>query len=92
MQSKEKQRQNYLDLDISEILQCMDELNIPFNENELLKPNLPTVIRIYEFFLEMFTGATKDSWSNPNFEALEILEHPEIHQESISQMCLFRAM
>ncbi|RKO89731.1 kinetochore protein Nuf2, partial [Blyttiomyces helicus] len=69
-------------LKVSEILQCMSDLQIPFTEADLMQPTMQRVVPIYEAFLEIFVGVGRES--QPSFAALEILEFPDLHQEAIS--------
>ena len=74
-----------------EILQCMADLNIPLVENELQKPTAPIVQKIYESFVEIFMGCTKEQYIvNESSMDMVAVEYPEIYLDSVSLVKFFR--
>ena len=88
-----KQWRPFPELKNSEIVQILEELRIPLTENDILKPNPQTIQRVYELFLELFMGiSTTALGSQPNFEVVDLLEHPEIHLDAIAIMSFYKNM
>lgn len=84
---------SFPELKVNEILQCLDDLKIQINENDLLKPNSSTVLRIYETFADIFMGFNKDKLSNKyTNQVLESLEFPDLHLDSIALVSFFRVI
>jgi kinetochore protein Nuf2 len=77
-------------LNNGEILQCMEELRIPLTEQELNKISPMKMIKIYESFLDILMGVTREELEQPHFSILENLENPELHQQSLADITFFR--
>lgn len=80
-------------LKTSEIVQCLNELNIPVTEDEIVNPekNKDQCKRILEHLAEICTGISQQEISQPAFSGLSVLVYPELHDESIPQINTFRA-
>lgn len=76
----------------AEILQCMEDLRIPVSESDLAKPVSVTVQRMYEAFVDIFMGASRDNLQHANLAVAEILEYPELHVDSIGLVSFYRTM
>ena len=78
----------------SEILQCMSDLQIAFNEEDLAKPQSKRILNCYEAFTEIFMGVSRESFSSsvPNFAVMEMLDHPDLHNDSLSLMGFYRQL
>jgi hypothetical protein len=74
----------------ADILQCLADLQLNFSEDDLNKPNPARTALLYEQVLEIMTGVTRDHLELHNFAAIESSEYPECHQDSLSQLALFR--
>jgi len=76
-----------------EILQCMNELNIPLGERELTEPEKykPEIRRSLTSLVELCTGITPVDLQSPNHGALLGLNHPDLHEDSIPELAFFRA-
>ena len=79
-------------LDKEEILQCMSELRVPLTEAELDEPNPEVVRRAYTTVVELFLGVTPEELNQPKFAGLEELPYPELHEDSVPTLALFRAV
>ena len=79
-------------LKMNDILQCMDDLNIPLNEQDITKPNPQQLQKIYESFLEIFKGVPKERFSQPRFELLDMLEYPELHNNSLTLIAFYKTL
>jgi kinetochore protein Nuf2 len=77
-------------LNNAEILQCMEELRIPFTEQDLSKPSSIKVIKVFEDFLDILMGITREELEQPHFSVMENLENPELHQQSLEDITFFR--
>jgi kinetochore protein Nuf2 len=73
-----------------EIVACMGELNIPITDEDLRKPNPATIRHIYIRLLELLTYITKEEMEQPHFDAIHVLEFPELHEESIPELAFSR--
>ena len=92
MERQRKVEHLFPELPVQEILQCMEDLRIPLSERDISKPNSAQVQKVFEQFAEIFMGINKDSYVQPQFGAMEFLEHPELHAESLSLITFYRIM
>lgn len=84
---------SFPELRLPEILQCLEDLRIPSGEAELAKPTAASVIRLYEGFSDIFLGGSVGAvGANAVGGLSEILEFPEIHQDSINLVSFYRSM
>ena len=89
---KKKSKYMFYELPMAEILQIMEDLRFPILETDISKPSAPQVQRVYEFFLDIFTGVSKESYSQPPLAVLEMLEYPELHLDSLGLVSFYRIM
>jgi len=80
---------SFPELRVSEILQCMEDLRVPLQENELTKPTPVTIQRLFEAFLDIFMGRKVEESAVSG--ATETLENPDLHVEAVSLIEFFRA-
>lgn len=88
---------SFPELRTAEILQCLDDLRIPFLEADLTKPTSSGVLRLYEAFSEIFMGeniaiGSQKNGASSNSAVAEILEYPELHADSIAMISFYRAV
>ncbi|KAI9096105.1 Nuf2 family-domain-containing protein [Phlyctochytrium arcticum] len=76
----------------SELLGCMADLGIPFSSEDLQKPSPDRIIVVYEHFTEILMGVTREQYLQPSFDAVQFLEYPDLHQESIGFMAFNRQL
>ena len=76
----------------NEILQFMADLEIPFTEQDILKPSSHRMLQVYEAFTEQLMGISREHYSQPSFACIELLEHPDIHQESLALIGFYRQL
>ncbi|OIR58001.1 MAG: spindle pole body protein Nuf2 [Amphiamblys sp. WSBS2006] len=69
---------SFPDLKMSEILQCMQNMEIDLAESDIAKPNPAVVQRVFEDLVELFSGLGKDDYAQPDFEGLKGLDYPEL--------------
>ena len=69
----------------------MPNLGIRMTESDLTKPEPSFVQEVYEIFVEVLSGITKEELNQQQFVGLGELEFPELHEDSIPRIALFRA-
>ena len=74
-----------------EILLCLHELQIPCLEDELQNPTSGKVQHMYGQFIELLLNQRRDDMVSPVFQALEELEFPELHEDSVPTMGFLKA-
>ncbi|EOD35971.1 hypothetical protein EMIHUDRAFT_362808 [Emiliania huxleyi CCMP1516] len=67
----------------AEILQCLNELGIASSEDDLLHPTGLKVQHIYASFNELLLHRKREDMAQPDFEGLQELEFPELHEQSV---------
>ncbi|KAJ1962598.1 kinetochore-associated Ndc80 complex subunit nuf2, partial [Dimargaris xerosporica] len=84
------QRTSYIfpTLKPSEILQCMNDLQIPFTEEDLAKPTALRMQMAYEAFIDIFMGITAEQFENSEAQLANLVEHPNIYTNS-AQLIIF---
>lgn len=94
---------SFPELKPSEITQCMADLRVPFSEHDLQKPTPMAVQRVFESFVEIFMGpkalssipgthstAAMSDGTVDAAAALQVLEYPEIHLDSVALLAFYR--
>jgi len=92
MMMMHKTSYSYPTLKPAEITQCLQDLQIPFNEEDLSKPSPHRMLNVYEAFTEIFMGVTRDQFNQPAFNILEMLEYPELYMDSIALLSFYKQM
>ena len=75
----------------SELIACMPNLGIHMSESDLTSPEPEFVINVYETFVDLLAGVSKEELNQPQFVGLGELDHPELHEDSIPRLALYRA-
>mmetsp|Transcript_29485 Transcript_29485/g.49579 ORF Transcript_29485/g.49579 Transcript_29485/m.49579 type:complete len:456 (-) Transcript_29485:50-1417(-) len=75
-----------------EILACLSELDIQFTEQDLLKPTHESVKQVYEPLVQLLVGVTREELQQPALGAIDALEFPELHNESVATLAFSRAL
>ena len=77
-----------------EIISCLACLQIPCTADDLKSPQPQRVMQMYESFLEILSGYSKENMAvnGPNFSVIEILEYPELHNESLVLLGFYRKL
>ena len=75
----------------AEILACMQELQIPFSEQQLLQPSPEHLRSVLEQLLELLVGVPREQLAAPLSSALEALGFPELHNDSATVLAFHRA-
>jgi kinetochore protein Nuf2 len=68
----------------------MEELRIPFTEQDLNKPSSTKIIKIFEEFLDILMGINREELEQPHFSVTENLENPELYLQSLADMTFFK--
>ncbi|KAI8622594.1 Nuf2 family-domain-containing protein [Chytriomyces sp. MP71] len=76
----------------SEIVACMSDLHIPLTLEDLERPTPARMAAVFEAFTDMFMGVSRDHFATPNFAVVDLLEHPDLHQEDVALMGFYRQL
>ncbi len=78
---------------VKEIILCLGELGLQITESELQNPDnhKESIRRTLEQLAEIFTGMSRDEMNQPAFSGLSMLNHPELHEESVPVLNSYRA-
>lgn len=89
--SRQQLKQTFPVLKVPDIVDCLNEVEIGFKltEEEILKPTYARVAMLYESIAEILMHNTIPA---DNFQMMEILEHPELHKDSIKLLSLFQLL
>lgn len=76
MQASTKASYIFPTLKPQEILQCMNNLQIPFTDEDLSKPTPTRMQAVYEGFTDNLMGVTREQYEMPGYQVLEEYEYP----------------
>eukprot|EP00899_Mesostigma_viride_P008740 jgi/Mesvir1/17868/Mv12945-RA.1 len=79
-------------LNNQEILACLAELDLHIPEADLLKPTYEVIRPVFEGIVQLLVGVTREELHQPIFRAMDLLEYPELHEESIGSLSFDRAL
>jgi kinetochore protein Nuf2 len=95
-------------LKLSEIVSCLESLDIKLTEQDLTRPNPTQILQLYEAFTDIFMGVTfgkygngssfRDAKENEEIEELlersfvEVMDNPELHSESLPLLSFFKSL
>eukprot|EP00842_Homolaphlyctis_polyrhiza_P005764 jgi/Hompol1/6189/HPOL_004099-RA len=80
------------DLNLQTLKVCMDNVGIPVTTEDLQKPTPQRMMEIYEAFLVLLQDVRADQFTQLPFDVLEMLEHPEVHRDSLGLLAFYRHM
>lgn len=72
------------------IKMCMSELDIPMTDEEITKPTMAKMLQVYDSISILLQGVGAEQFSQPTFAVLDLLEHPELHKESLGLVGFYR--
>jgi kinetochore protein Nuf2 len=78
-------------LKTEEILTCLNELGLAATKEELQNPEGHSTRSILECLAEICTGLSKEELSQPTFAGLQVVQYPELHDESFPKFNHFAA-
>ena len=73
-----------------EIMQILEELQLPVPEDLLTAPSQETVKLVYTGLYELLTGNSPEEVEAQQHEAMEHLGNRELHEESVTALCFAR--
>lgn len=74
-----------------EILTCMQELEVDLAADELAKPTPEVIRRVFECCIEFCLGTGREELNQAKFAGLQAFSYPELHEDSVPSLALFRA-
>lgn len=81
--------ENYLLINELEIVNCITELGIPFQLDDLKKPSPPKIQLVFEMFADLLMGIRKETVEPILRAATEQLEYPETQQDAHTLMAFY---
>lgn len=81
--------ENYLLINELEIVNCITELGIPFQLEDLKKPSPPKIQLVFEMFADLLMGIRKETVEPILRAATEQLEYPETQQDAHTLMAFY---
>ena len=69
-----------------QIVLCINDMNIPFSEAELIKPTPEGMKPLYEQIVQYIYGITREEFAQPVLSAQDALSYPELHEESVGSI------
>ena len=78
-------------LKLQEISDCLADLGINVTIAELKAPTAPIFRSIVECFLSALAGLRRDCLTQPAFHGIHLLGHPELHEESLTELTTLKA-
>lgn len=80
-------------LELDEILSTLAEMDIAgVAEDDLVKGRQEVVKKIYDALLVKIMGVSKDALFMPKYDALHVLEHPELYDDATHVILFIRLM
>ena len=77
---------------IAEIVKCMEYMNVSITEQDISKPNPAKIQKVYETMLEIFKGIPRDLFQKPNLDLLDMLEYPDLHNNSLPLISFYKTL
>ena len=78
-------------LPVREIRDTCHELDITLTDDDLNNPAGWKVKQIYERMIELLLNQRREDVAQPAFSGIEMLENPELHEESVPMIAFLRA-
>ncbi|DBA98352.1 hypothetical protein WJX82_002463 [Trebouxia sp. C0006] len=75
-----------------ELLPCLKEMDLPLTGEQISKPTFEILQRIYEILVTTLLGVTREELQQPVFMAIDTLEYPELHDESIPTLAFIKSL
>lgn len=72
---------------------CLSDLGINIDEAELKAPKSKTMFTVYAQFVDVLMGVNADeALKPPQFAALDVLEHQELHETSLAEIMFVKSL
>ncbi|KAL3693639.1 hypothetical protein R1sor_007290 [Riccia sorocarpa] len=78
------------ELDTKELLLVVGNLGLDFEEKHLLNPTSEVIWPLYEILAQDILGISREVLQQPAFAVFCKLEHPELHEQSVSSFASWR--
>ncbi len=85
MAQQQKNPYDFPILKYDHILECLEQLNITANLEELKHPSPPLVCSMMEQFVFRLMGESREDMRQPKFDAVSLIEFPDLHEESLPE-------
>ena len=85
------ERYSFPILKVDEIRDTMNELQINLTNDDLTQPAGWKVKQIYEKLIELLLNQKKEEMAQPAFNHIDLLEFPELHEESVPMVAFIKA-
>lgn len=79
-------------LELDEIAACLQELGLHVAAEDLRNPQPDMVRRVYEFFVDLHLGVSRNDLLQPKFSAMDVFEQPDLHEESVPLVVFQKAL
>lgn len=79
-------------LKVNEIINCLKAMQLNISQDELRNPNGVQIKKVFEVFMEMILMMDKDEMAQASFSGLNVLQYPELYEESIPEMTYFKGV
>jgi kinetochore protein Nuf2 len=74
-----------------EIIDCMEDMQIPFTSEDLQRPTQSRMQAVYENFCDILMGVTREEIEAVDSSALD-LEYADIYQNSLVLMSFYKQL
>ena len=74
------------------ICECLNELHMNVDENNLKQPKRTMMLGIYESLVELLMGVSRDDTTQPHFAAVDVLEHQQLHENSVGEIMFIKSL
>lgn len=79
-------------LKINEIVACLKELDLAVTPEDIQNPQPAIARAVYEHLAKALMGVTREELRQPKFGALDQLQFPQLHEDSIPEFGLQRSI
>ncbi|CAO3688901.1 unnamed protein product [Umbelopsis vinacea] len=79
-------------LSTPDLLRCLNEIQLPFTEEDLLKPTAPRTQYLFERSLDLLMGVRTVQIEEARDRILQNSEHPEVHHDLLGLLLLYDRM
>ena len=71
-------------------MSCLRDFDETITVEDLHAGNVAVLRKIYEAFLQLFSGVSKDDMGHMDYYGLTELSYPELHEDSVPEFTFFR--
>jgi kinetochore protein Nuf2 len=77
-------------MSVNEICECLSALNIPVQQEDIIKPSAASAQHIYANLVSEIMGAPIELIEQPKSALLGMLEYKELYSDALGMMMFFR--